>query len=699
MPKGKNHQRLHFRSRHHAHESSSSSSSSASSSEIAKLVRKDIRIDEKTLTTALADLALDNEIKKVVDSLEIKLDLILAGECILISSIPPGGYLIVIPGCYKVVAELSFMEVGGTAFKFQTGDASLDLGNFTVVVGPETNGISATGVNNLIITNGTILSSEPGTSNIGISLTTVDNFRIENVHTDSELTGIQLLGCINGRFTGLLQENHGFDPSSLAFLSLGVCRNISFDNCKWNENVFVVGSPEFITTSAIVLVGPSQNFRFTKCQLYNSDITPISIEGFYMTSTTVDFQQPLNSNEMLTVVDCHGLDIQKSSFICRNADPHFSGLNFISGTNMLLKDCLIEDNASSFAPDTAVQEFPTALIHIGSSVGNVVFGGIGFGFVDNMTILNCTLNGGTAAVPSFVPPSSNPTSRVPNRNPRLESILKVKTAPAVPATVVTRAFHAIYVLPGCTAIRIENVNASHFNSGDLPISPQIPGTIGYAAPVLGGAIRVDGSDGVEIVNCNVTDVADGPGALNTGSGIVLGGEYVFIGVFFTITTAPFIQPALGNTVTISVADTLSLVVGRGINISGGGFYAIVSVNSTTSVTIFNSGAPGNLPPGTVISSGANVNNAILVPATTNCTVNGCVVTNCSGDGILNQGNGNIVLNNRVANNEKFGIENQGSGNNISDNQASNNATNYSPGIPAIVTQGMVAVAGQNVAIV
>lgn len=689
---------------------SSSSSSSESTSELArkaeenakravKLIKKDIEIDKSILANVLADLSLDVEIKTVVDSLEVKLDTLLADECILISSIPPGGYIITKTGCYKVIAELSFMETDGTAFQFQTGDVSLDLGNFTLTVGPDVNGISGSGINNLVIKNGTILSSSPGTSNIGISLTSVDNFKIKNIHTDSELTGIQLLACTNGRFIGLLQEHHGFNPSSLALLTLGLCLNISFDDCKWNDNVFVVGSPQFITTSAIVLVGPSQNFRFTKCQLFNSDITPISIEGFYITSTTIDFQQPLNSNEMLTVVDCHGLIIQKSTFTARIADPHFSGLNFISGTNMLLKDCVVEDNASSFAPDTAVQEFPTALIHIGSSVGNVVFGGIGFGFVDNMTILNVTLNGGAAAVPSFVPVSPKPAtviSKIPRRNTRIEELIKV-VVPTVPATVAVRAFHGIYVLPGCTAVRIENVNASHFNSGNLPISPQIPGTLGYAAPVLGGAIRIDGSDGVEILNCSVTDVADGPGAPNSGSGIILGGEYVFIGVLFTVTTAPFIQPIVGGNVTISVADTSSLVAGRGINITGGGFYVIVSVNSPTSVTITNTGAPGNTVPGSLVPSGANVNNAILVPATTNCTVKGCVVTNCSGDGILNQGNGNIIVDNQVANNEKFGIENTGTNNDIANNKASNNTNNYA-GVPAVVTQGSPAVAGQNISI-
>ena len=676
---------------HHHRKSSSSESTRQLAKKADNCAKEAVRLIKK-------DIKLDKSILAVVNSLEVKLDTLLANECTLISSIPPGGYIITKPGCYKVIAELFFMEIGNTAFQIQTGDVSLDLGNFTLTVGPATNGISATSVNNLIIRNGTIFSSAPGTSNTGISLTSVDNFRIKDIRTDSELSGIVLTNCTNGSFIQLVQENHGFSTNSLAFLSLGICRNISFDDCKWNENIFVVGSPQFITTSAIVLVGPSQNFRFTKCQLYNSDITPISIEGFYITDMTIDIQQPLNSNEMLTIIDCHSVEIQKSTFTNRNADPHFIGVNFISGTNILFKDCVIEDNASSFAPDTAVQEFPTALIHIGSSIGNVIFGGIGTGFVDNITILNCTLNGGVAAVPPFVPSTS--VDKNPLRNARLEALLASKIdniPPDIPTTVATRAHHAIYVLPGCTGIRIENVNASHFNSGDLPISPQIPGVIGYAAPVLGGAIRIDGSDGVAILNCNVTDVADGPGAPNTGSGIVLGGEYVFIGLLFTTTASPFVQPTTGSTVTISVASTASLQAGRGINITGGGFYTIVSVNSLTSVTILNTGAPGNSPPGTIVPAGSNVNNAILVPATTNCSVKGCVVTNCSGDGILNQGNGNIVVDNQVANNAKFGIENQGINNDIADNKASHNTTNYS-GVPAVVSQGSPAVAGQNLSI-
>jgi hypothetical protein len=75
---------------------------------------------------------------------------------------------------------------------------------------------------------------------------------------------------------------------------------------------------------------------------------------------------------------------------------------------------------------------------------------------------------------------------------------------------------------------------------------------------------------------------------------------------YTYLTANFTQPASNATVVVAVADTTVFVADSYVFVSGGGVYKIDSIASGVSMTLRNTGAPGNAAPAATVTSGAKV---------------------------------------------------------------------------------------------
>lgn len=75
---------------------------------------------------------------------------------------------------------------------------------------------------------------------------------------------------------------------------------------------------------------------------------------------------------------------------------------------------------------------------------------------------------------------------------------------------------------------------------------------------------------------------------------------------FTLTTADFTVPAVGATVTVSVANSTWMQVGQPIYVEGPANFTVSSKPSTTSVILTFQGFEDDVAPTTVISSGAGV---------------------------------------------------------------------------------------------
>lgn len=75
---------------------------------------------------------------------------------------------------------------------------------------------------------------------------------------------------------------------------------------------------------------------------------------------------------------------------------------------------------------------------------------------------------------------------------------------------------------------------------------------------------------------------------------------------YTLTTADFVVPAIGATVTISVQSSAWMVVGQVLIVTGPANFLITVIPNGTSVTAMFLGYPGDVAPAATISSGAKV---------------------------------------------------------------------------------------------
>lgn len=75
---------------------------------------------------------------------------------------------------------------------------------------------------------------------------------------------------------------------------------------------------------------------------------------------------------------------------------------------------------------------------------------------------------------------------------------------------------------------------------------------------------------------------------------------------FTATTLPFTQPAVAFSVLVDVGNTDWTAPGEVLFVATGGYYEVVTVNTTTQLTLLNLGYPGNMSPGGTVLSGERV---------------------------------------------------------------------------------------------
>ena len=123
-------------------------------------------------------------------------------------------------------------------------------------------------------------------------------------------------------------------------------------------------------------------------------------------------------------------------------------------------------------------------------------------------------------------------------------------------------------------------------------------------PALGGSgtYKLLRSSTAAVDNVNVVMPSDGQGrwVLSIGIPGPAGTSAV------STTTQNFTQPAVSSTVVVQVGSSLGFALGQTIFVSGGGYYTVTDLPTTTSVTLSNNGATGNAATGTVIVAGAGV---------------------------------------------------------------------------------------------
>jgi hypothetical protein len=118
------------------------------------------------------------------------------------------------------------------------------------------------------------------------------------------------------------------------------------------------------------------------------------------------------------------------------------------------------------------------------------------------------------------------------------------------------------------------------------------------------------SDVTHAVVTNLGGSANPPaGSTITGSGtqnVTPAGTPGTGGNAYTTTSASFTQPAVGSSVTVSMASTAWLAQNQYVFIAGGGTYSVSSISSAIQAVLINVAATGNVLSGTIIPSGSAV---------------------------------------------------------------------------------------------
>lgn len=84
---------------------------------------------------------------------------------------------------------------------------------------------------------------------------------------------------------------------------------------------------------------------------------------------------------------------------------------------------------------------------------------------------------------------------------------------------------------------------------------------------------------------------------------------------YTITTANFTVPALGDTVTVAVANTSWMATGQNVFIAGAGYFAVTTISSSVSLILtYLADYPENTNTGAIIAAPAQVSAAGVMPA-------------------------------------------------------------------------------------
>jgi hypothetical protein len=75
---------------------------------------------------------------------------------------------------------------------------------------------------------------------------------------------------------------------------------------------------------------------------------------------------------------------------------------------------------------------------------------------------------------------------------------------------------------------------------------------------------------------------------------------------FSLTTASFVQPAVSASATVQIASSTWMALNQVIYVAGGGYYTVLALPTSSSVTLTNNGNVGNAAAGTTVISGVQV---------------------------------------------------------------------------------------------
>ena len=404
--------------------------------ELKCLIKANRKLEKEILAIVRTDLRIDTSTNEIVKQINTNVEQLLANSCTVIDSIPPGGYFITVPGCYRFGKDLTFDESGPAphAITISTPDVIIDGGGHSLTIGVDVHaGIFWSGVDNIILRNMTVQASSLSLNDANRAIEIIDsnNVLFENVRTSLTYTGIEIFGCYDFRFVRVVQDNHrsgqtpvpgghvestalAIGPSPTADVGINSAQFI-FYQCQWRDNMLVQGDDptNFTGNDGILLTfnfdvdyPTGDGASFIECQFTDTNIAfqgwrNVLFDKCIMSQVTRQFLPQIEcnfTNENISLRNCHltGLDpIYATDLIAA-----------YSVNGMLVENCLLEFPASGQNVDPTVPwpQWNSSTIRISAAItGGAPFGGASLGtqFGSDVTVRGCMIRGG--------PPSGNPT--------------------------------------------------------------------------------------------------------------------------------------------------------------------------------------------------------------------------------------------------------------------------------------------------
>lgn len=363
-------------------------------------------------------------------------NLIVKGQCTIIYSIPPGGYFITEPGCYRFGKELFFSEADGRAITISTPDVIIDGDEHSLTIGVDVKeGIYWSGVDNIVLRNMIVQASAQSFNDANHAIVAIDsnNCLFENVRTSLTYTGIYIAGCYDFRFIRIVQDNHSSGqtpvpgghvestalvilPSPTAPVGINSAQFI-FYQCQWRDNMLIQGNDptNFTGNDGILLTfnfdvpyATGDGISFIECQFTDTNIAVqgwrnILFDKCIMSQVTRQFLPQIECNytgENISLRDCHLTNL--NPIYCTDLIAGYS----VNG--MLIEKCMLYFAASgqNVDPTVAWPQWNSSAIRISAGItGGAPFGGASLGtqLASDVTVRGCMIRGGP---PSgiFTPP-------------------------------------------------------------------------------------------------------------------------------------------------------------------------------------------------------------------------------------------------------------------------------------------------------
>jgi hypothetical protein len=588
--------------------------------------------------------------------------------CKPISSVP---FTITQPGCYKVINELAFSGPGN-AITITTRDVIIDGGDFSLTL----TGSTAVGINsdshaNIIIRNITVTSSSTdpaiNTANRGIIMSNTDNLLLERVHTSFTNRGVTLSNTANVIIRDCLFDRHlaVLPAASIGLFFLNNISNALIKDSKfYNTNTLEdAGRGLYIQGSS---TGAADNVKVQDCQFSNSLFLVLNFNTIRVIQNVVLENCVFNITDgsyqgwsVLFVSEVGNLAIQNITIrnvtiSNPNSSLFYEPILLVGVSGGMISGCDITSTSVGNFVDRGI--INVALIHLGYTITSILdTEDIPDAQVENITIYNCNLSGGNSLQNNHQNVGIYIEAFTANVTIDKVNISQTGAGQVAPPTVqpLRKKPLKLMTLEGeeefirskpeinKNQAKLEKILSRVKEAPLLKAPPSIPDQ-------RAAAILVDGGQNILIKDSVISDAGAGaPGTL-PGHGIVFSGLLQF-------QTVPALQPPV-LTITTILTNASKVINTTVFNSQGNGIEDDGAANSIEKCNVKD-----------------NVLTGILLNGFTGFVEDNNVLTN-STNGIVNGGGGYAILNNNAALNLPFNYVN----------------------VPAVVHQGDVCVAGQNV---